>query len=332
MVVARRIVFPALRLVVWAVIAVALVKIAFTGSEVVASESPLEPGITVTESHVTVTTGSIANVVTVPGTVTADPPVPVRATGAGTVHALLAPEGQRVEAGAALLEVRTETPVEPTVRTDPETGEQTVVERKPKVTRQTVTAPVAGTVHHDVLAGQVVSVGDTVGSISPGTLSVTGTLTPDQQYRLISAPGEATVTLKGGPAPFTCTGLRIGPAAQDAAAPVEGDPSAPAPSGAVRCSVPPDVTAFAGLGADLSIANGTAEGALVVPVTAVRGSYQNGDVWVVGDDGAAQERRVALGLTDGTVVQVTEGLAEGDTVLEFAPGAEVPECDPMTGC
>ena len=41
------------------------------------------------------------------------------------------------------------------------------------------------------------SVGDPIGSVSPGTLSVTGTLTPDQQYRLITAPAEAEVTLKG---------------------------------------------------------------------------------------------------------------------------------------
>lgn len=328
--VTRRIVFPALRLLVWAVIAAALVKIAFTGSEVVAAEDPLQPGITITEPHATVTTGSIANVVTVPGTVTADPAVPVRATLAGTVHALLAQEGQHVEAGAAVLEIRLETPVEPTVRTNPETGEQTVTENKPKITRETVTAPVAGTLHVEVLKGQVVSVGDGVGSVSPGTLSVTGTLTPDQQYRLIAAPDEATVTLKGGPAPFTCGNLRIGAAAP--ATPPAEDDSEPAPSGAVRCSVPAEVTAFAGLGADLSIANGTAEGALVVPVSAVRGTYQNGDVWVVLPDGTTQERRVSLGLTDGTVVQVTEGLAEGDTVLEFAPGAEAAECDPMTGC
>lgn len=99
--------------------------------------------------------------------------------------------------------------------TDPETGVQTVTENKPKVVTQTVRAGTAGVVHVSVLKDQVVSVGDAVGTVAPGTLSVQGTLTPDQQYRLIGAPGEATVTLKGGPAPFTCTGLRIGAAAQD---------------------------------------------------------------------------------------------------------------------
>lgn len=30
---------------------------------------------------------------------------------------------------------------------------------------------------------------------------------------------------------------------------------------------------------------------------------------------------MALGLTDGTQVQITDGLTEGEEVLEFAPGA-----------
>ena len=49
-------------------------------------------------------------------------------------------------------------------------------------------------------------------------------------------------------------------------------------------------------------------------------------------DGEPEERAVTLGLTDGSVVQVTEGLAEGDEVLEFVPGQDVvPVMDGMTG-
>ncbi len=59
----------------------------------------------------------------------------------------------------------------------------------------------------------------------------------------------------------------------------------------------------------------------MVPTTAVRGAAQSGTVWVSTPDGAAEERAVALGLTDGTQVQITDGLTEGEEVLEFAPGA-----------
>lgn len=329
--VTRRIVFPAIRIVLWAVIAVALAKIAFAGADRVAqAEDPLQPYAEVTEPQVQVTTGTITNAVTVSASVVADPARPVRATLAGTVQRLLAEEGQTVAADTPVLSLRAETPVDPTVTTDPETGEQTVTENKPKVVWETVRAGTAGVLHLSVLRDQVVAVGDTAGTVTPGTLSVQGTLTPDQQYRLINAPGEATVTLKGGPAPFTCTGLRIGAAEQDAEAATgeqAGAAAATPTSGTVTCAVPPEVTAFAGLGADIEIVNGTAEGTLVVPVTAVQGSVQNGNVWVVGADGATEERAVVLGLTDGQQVQITEGLAEGDTVLEYAPVADLGDVD-----
>lgn len=326
----RRIVFPTLRLVVWAVIATALVKIAFTGTDLSArSPDPLVPGGQLVEPTVEVTTGTVVNTVTVAGSVVADPAVVVRATAQGTVSRLLVPDGQQVAAGGPVLEIRTETPREPVVTTDPVTGEQTTTERSPKVTLTVVTAAVGGTVTMPTLVGQSVAIGDEVARVSPGTLSVSGTLTPDQQYRLVGAPSEATVTLKGGPAPFTCTGLRIGAAA------AAGDPSGTdgAPSaGTVSCAVPADVVAFAGLGADLEITNGTAEGAVVVPVTAVQGSVQNGNVWVVTDAAPEGEvRAVALGLTDGEVVQVLDGLAPGESVLQFTPvgDASVDCADPV---
>jgi hypothetical protein len=62
-----------------------------------------------------------------------------------------------------------------------------------------------------------------------------------------------------------------------------------------------------------------AENVLVVPITAVQGSVQQGNVWVVGPDGAEEQRSVALGLTDGDQIEVREGLTEGEQVLQFVP-------------
>ena len=81
----------------------------------------------------------------------------------------------------------------------------------------------------------------------------------------------------------------------------------------------------------VEITAGTAQGALVLPVTAVLGRVEQGKVWVVGEDGEPEERTVTLGITDGTVVQITEGLAEGDQVLEFVPGQDVAPADGMAG-
>lgn len=327
----RRYIFPIIRILLWAVIAASLAKLAFTGSTLTTPDDALVPTGSVVEPTVAVATGTVTNTVSVPAGVVSDPAVEVKATMAGTVEKLLATDGAAVAAGDPVLQIRHEEPRDPLVKTDPETGEQTVTERSPKVTRQTVTAPIAGTLDLTALVEQLVSVGDPIGSVAPGTLSVTGTLTAAQQYRLINAPAEAEVTLTGGPAPFTCTGLRIGATAGTATDPA-ADPTQ-AQTGSVTCAIPAGVIAFAGLGATIEITNGEAVDALVVPVTAVQGSVQAGRVWVVGPDGEPTETDVALGLTDGQLVQVTEGLTEGQEILEFipVPGANtgVDCADPM---
>jgi multidrug efflux pump subunit AcrA (membrane-fusion protein) len=183
----------------------------------------------------------------------------------------------------------------------------------------------------DVLVDQIVAVGDEVGAISPGTLSVTATLTQAEQFRLLAPPATAEVEVQGGPAPFTCTGLTLGapPAADsnDATAGGPGEGSAGGSGGTTaRCAVPADVTVFAGMGATVRMQAGTAENVLVVPVTAVQGSVQTGNVWVVAGDGTEEERAVTLGLSDGDRIEVREGLTEGEQVLQFVP---VPDDTPV---
>jgi membrane fusion protein, multidrug efflux system len=148
------------------------------------------------------------------------------------------------------------------------------------------------------------------------------------------------VEVQGGPAPFTCTGLVLGaPASGAGEDPATGgggvpDPAAGGGSGGgttARCAVPPGVTVFAGMGATVQVQAGIAENVLVVPITAVQGSVQTGNVWVVGPDGTEEERAVTLGLTDGDIIEVREGLAEGDQVLQFVPVPDDTPIDPMTG-
>ena len=111
----RTLVFPALRLVVWAVIAVSLAVLAFGGGggEQRArrpTDGPVQPTVTLTEPTVPVARGTVLNTVTVDGVVAADPAVPVKATAAGTVRRLLVAQGATVTQGQALLEIRSETP------------------------------------------------------------------------------------------------------------------------------------------------------------------------------------------------------------------------------
>jgi membrane fusion protein, multidrug efflux system len=86
------------------------------------------------------------------------------------------------------------------------------------------------------------------------------------------------------------------------------------------------VTVFAGMGASMAIEAGRSDDVLVVPITAVQGSVQTGNVWVLGDDGAPAQRQVTLGLSDGDQIEVRDGLTEGESVLQFVP---VPDDNPV---
>ena len=335
--VVRTVVFPALRLLVWAVIAAALVVLAFRGGsgDPGGTAGPGAPTLELSSPPVPVGRGTITNTVSVTGTVVADAAVPVKATAAGTVRRLLVPQGATVSAGQALLEIRYEEQLDPVVGRDAE-GNPTSTPRPPRVRTATVTAPSAGRLSAlDVLVDQIVAVGDKVGAISPGTLSVTATLTQAEQFRLLSPPATAEVEVQGGPAPFTCTGLVLDAAAASAEEPPAdgGGAQAPTTGGTTaRCAVPAGVTVFAGMGATVRVQAGTAENVLVVPVTAVQGSVQTGNVWVVADDGTEEQRAVTLGLSDGDQIEVREGLAEGEQVLQFVPVPDDnPVQDPMTG-
>ena len=186
-----------------------------------------------------------------------------------------------------------------------------------------VKAPISGTLSEfDTLVGEATSVGEVVARIAPPTFNVTATLDPADRYRLLTLPADAQITIAGGPAPFTCTGLTITTGSTSSGSGGEGEGAGAGTSGTTaRCAVPADVTVFAGLVANMTIAGGLAENVLVVPTTAVEGGSGTGVVYVVGDDGANEPRDVTLGLSDGVNVEVLTGLEEGEIILQFVPGA-----------
>jgi multidrug efflux pump subunit AcrA (membrane-fusion protein) len=345
--VARKWIFPIIRILLIAAVAVALVKLAFFPDSAEADD-PAQPTGQVVEPQVPVALGTIINDVTLPATVSADPAVPVKAIAQGTVDEVFVTPGQAVTTGDKLYDIKVETPRDPVETTDA-AGNMSVSQPKPLVTFEKVLAPSSGTLSSlSVLHGQTVSIGDTTGQVAPPTFSVSGSLSPEQQYRLVTKPTEASVAITNGPAPFTCTGLSIttplagadtGGSASNGTGGT-GGAGATAGSGSgttVRCAIPANVTVFPGLAAQITIAGGKAENVLVVPTTAVKGSTETGVVWLAGADGTAEEHPVTLGMNDGTNVQITGGLAEGDLINQFVPGAVAPnqDClaagnDPMT--
>lgn len=133
---------------------------------------------------------------------------------------------------------------------------------------------------------------------------------PALLYRLYEAPKEIVVKVDRGPGPFPCPLVSIGlpEATSSLDAPVQ-----------LRCSIPDDQRVFAGVRTKVGVTTGSVEGAVVVPVTAVEGSSDSGFVVVVLPDASREKRRVALGLTDGTRVEVTEGLVAGERLLDLPP-------------
>ncbi|WP_043671346.1 hypothetical protein [Clavibacter michiganensis] len=333
----RRWILPITRLVVLAAIAMALVRMAFFGTT--AEEASEVPTGSVVESQVPASIATVVNDVTVKGSIQPDPEVPVKATLQGKVSKLVAGQGATLAAGDPILVIRQETPVDPVVAAD-----GTVTQPKPKVVTETVTAKAAGSlVDLGVLVGQEVAVGDAVGRIAPPTFRATAPLTAEEQYRLVTQPTTATVAITSGPAPFECADLRIGqPAASSAEGAGAGDGAsgstgegsaagASASTGAtVSCAVPAGTRVFPGLAAEITVPAGQAADVLTLPTTAVEGLADTGNVWLASDSGEPEERAVGLGISDGKVVQITTGLAEGDMVLEFVPGAPAPEDDAMT--
>ncbi|MGL4340698.1 MAG: efflux RND transporter periplasmic adaptor subunit [Rhodoglobus sp.] len=299
--IARKWVFPIIRIVIFAVIAVALVKIAFL-SDASTGTQGARPTAEIVEPQIAVTVGTIQNNVIVQGTVSGDQPTVIKATLSGQVREVLVKQGQQVSVGTEIVKLKAEV-------TNPDDTTS--------VDYEIVTSPVAGVLtKFSALAGQTFAVGDDVGEVAPSTFSVSGPISPEQQYRLTNQPTEAQVTITGGPAPFTCTGLTISSLAAGSEEP-QATPTSPT----VRCSVPPEVRVFAGLSAELTLAGGVATDVLTVPVTAVEGSAQKGNVFFVLPDGSTEPRSVTLGINDGITVHIIDGLVEGDQILQFVPGA-----------
>ncbi|MFB6231983.1 MAG: efflux RND transporter periplasmic adaptor subunit [Salinibacter sp.] len=76
----------------------------------------------------------------------------------------------------------------------------------------------------------------------------------------------------------------------------------------------PDGTLRPGMFADVTVTLGTVDSAIVVPSFAVVPTLDGQRVFVV-DNGTAQPRNITLGVRTDSTVQVTDGLALGDTVI-----------------
>ncbi|SKB08766.1 efflux RND transporter periplasmic adaptor subunit [Aeromicrobium choanae] len=316
----RRFVLPTAWLLVGATIAVSLAVLAF-GGDATGVEDADSPTAVALSPTLAVERGEIENSLEVRGTIVIDPAVPVKASAAGVLTHAYVPNGAKVSKGDPLFEVRTT--VEPAEPTGDEDEEEPA---RPTVRYERITAPAEGRV-----ASFTAKIGDEVGEdaavarIRRATFTARGSVAVVDRYRLLDAPDEATVTIDGGPEPFTCTDLQIADEVSEdtAVAPSQDEEGGgePASGAQLTCTVPEDVTVFDGLSMTMRIDAGSTKDALVVPVTAVRGLLERGTVWIVEDGGEPTERTIRLGVNDGKNVEVLKGLKEGTEILQYVPGA-----------
>lgn len=169
-----------------------------------------------------------------------------------------------------------------------------------------------------------------------------------------AASGGGLASAGGGSVGRSVPHAQAGPGGGGGAPPQDSTPT-----GTLSCAIPSGVEVFAGLGATMTVTAGESANVVTVPLTAVQGSVKDGIVWIApagsapagggpaaggeggpagpGAAGAAagppagapaappEQRKVQLGLNDGTVVEIVSGLAEGESVLEFVPGAPAQE-------
>ena len=330
-------VMSVLRLIVWVLIAGALVKIAFFPAVEANPSDNLEPGGQYGELTVVPEVATITNALKLDGTVQSDPSSTIKATFQGEVTAFYVEDGAYVNEGDTLLIIEREEPIEDTTTPDPDsTEEATPTQPRTQWVGKYVYAPAAGTVNFTAILEQQFSIGDSLGTVQPPTFSATASLTPDQMYRIQDVPDSATISIKNGPAPFECGSLEI--ITPQTASMNNTSQDNPTGDGGgtsgiqARCVVPDEQKVFAGLQVTMDIVAGQATDVLTLPASAVEGRYQEGFVYVPGEDpDKPQKTAVQLGLTDGMRVQIVSGIEADQEVLEFVPGTSEMQCNPFTG-
>lgn len=336
-------IFPSIRIFIWFIIAIALVKIAFGSAATTASGENGEefPSSEFSGGTHLVERANLTSTLEVPATVALDPSVEVKAGAVGTVGYWAVADGETVFKGQALVDIHVPIMSKRSVDAD---GVVTEPYDTGLFTRHTLHAPISGKVSRSIDLKEETTKTTPVFSVTPGTLSIEGTLTPQQQFQILEIPKTAKITLTGGPESFVCKDLALGTdlvpvtdTPDDSGEMSDGiDEEPPGQSVGVklRCTAPTDIRLVAGLDGTMSILAGEVKDAVVVPITAIQTVKDSGRVWVIDEaTGEESERELVLGLSQGQLIEVKKGLEPGETVRQYAPGnmEEMPFEESMMG-
>ncbi|MEU3016190.1 MULTISPECIES: efflux RND transporter periplasmic adaptor subunit [unclassified Nocardiopsis] len=281
-----------------------------------------ESALDVGGAPVEVELGTVTSVLVLDATVRAEPGKALKAPKGGTVTHLWVNNGDSVENGAPVINVKV--PAETAAGTE-EDGEGAA----PAFSEVSLYAPAGGTLKGmgDVQVGDVLEPGATVATVAPDQFRAVATVPANDLYRLYEDPEDIMLQIDKGPPAAECSFISLG--AGDGGPPIAESPEDEFSDGSeeggggggaeLSCRVPSSLQVFDGVQGKLSVSTGEAEDVVVIPVTAVRGTSEEGEVLVVAEDGSEEPRSVTLGLSDGQLVEVTEGLEVGDSILDPVP-------------
>ncbi len=273
---------------------------------------------------------TINNEAKLAATILRDAPTPIRATASGEITAVYVSSGQVVGQGSSLIQVKsTTTPAGAATATDDEDAAAVA----PEVRYQDIPARAGGTVSMDVVIGQVVEVGQEIGTISPNSFHAMAQPKPGQLYSMGDALRSGSLSITDGPGPFLCTEVKIVTVGQTpssgGAAGMAADDAASAGGPQIRCDIPDDQTVYEGIPATLTIGGAVTGEVNTLPVSAVEGRFNEGIVYLPADDPSQKpvRRKVQLGPNDGTNIEIKGGLREDEEVLMFVPAVSRDEND-----
>jgi len=128
-----------------------------------------------------------------------------------------------------------------------------------------------------------------------------------EQYRMYQGALSARVNITSGPSGLECQ-LVSPNLAPEIAETVK-----------LLCLLPLDAQVASGLQAKAGLLTATRENVLTLPLSAVSGRVDQGEVTRLRADGLPETVTVQLGITDGVYLEILAGLQEGDQVLTNAP-------------
>ncbi|HEX7353186.1 efflux RND transporter periplasmic adaptor subunit [Brachybacterium sp.] len=350
----RRYVFPVIWMLILGLIAVALAKMAFfpSGGDDQAQD-PLAPSADFDQyALIAVEPSDLSSELVLPAMVQPDAGTALKATSTGEITRIWRGDGDQVDLGERVLQVRYPAEPEPSELPviaegeDGGEGEDDMDGAAPIPAPQpaeieyryvNLVATAAGTISGmEVAEWDDLTEGDEVAAISPGTYSIVADLTPEQQLSLLDMELDASAELPTTPDPVTCASPAITEDAEieelDAPAAPQVDPfteetvaseGAEISAAQLVCPVPAEARVVPGLSVEVTVDLGTRTGVLTVPTTAVEGEGTAGTVYTLDETtGEPVAVDVTLGMRGDGTVEVIEGLEQGQEILEFAPGVD----------